>query len=127
MAEQSRIDCKCGYSYLTTSISSNCPQCGKTNWTAAGGMIIIAFIIALVIFVLLIAGSISWAYYCLKNKLNKWHSIGSLALGIVSILAFSNIYQYSEYPIMSFMAYLLNAIGILLSLYNLFKLNQKGN
>jgi hypothetical protein len=127
MADQSRIDCKCGYSYLTTSISSNCPQCGKTNWTAAGGMIIIAFIIALVIFVLLIAGSISWAYYCLKNKLNKWHSIGSLALGIVSILAFSSIYKYREYPIMSIIAYLLNTLGVLLSIYNLFKLNQNEN
>ena len=102
-------------------------RAAKRFIAALVGMPSIAFIIAIVIFVVLIAGSISWAYFCLKNKLNKWHSIGSLALGIVSILAFSSIYKYREYPIMSIIAYLLNTLGVLLSIYNLFKLNQNEN
>jgi predicted membrane channel-forming protein YqfA (hemolysin III family) len=127
MAEQSRIDCECGYSYYTSSVSSKCPDCGKKNTTPAGYLAMILIIAALVIFLVLIAGSISWAYYSFKNKLSKWHSIGSIVLGLVSIFVLYNYFYDTEYPIMRTVAYLLNAIGVLLSLYHLSKSNENEN
>ena len=126
MAEQSRINCKCGYSYLTTSISSKCRECGKTNWTIVGSMAVIGVILVVALLVVLIVGSASWAYYSLKNKLNKWHSIGSLSLGLVSIFL---VLYYSEInnDEFSIITYLLNTLGVSLSIYNLYKLNQNDN
>jgi uncharacterized membrane protein (UPF0136 family) len=127
MAEQSRIDCECGYSYYTSSVSSKCRQCGKKNTTPAGYLAMILIIAALVIFLVLIAGSISWAYYSFKNKLSKWHSIGPIVLGLVSIFVLYNYFYDTEYPIIRTIAYVLNAIGVLLSLYHLSKSNENEN
>ena len=124
MAEQSKINCNCGYSYITSSVSSICPNCGNKNWTAAGILAIVLFIIAIVIFSILIAGSMIWSLFDLKYKLNKWNSICSLLLGITSIIVFSNFYEFSEYPELTYLSYILNTLGILLSIYNLIKIRN---
>lgn len=126
MAEQSQINCKCGYSYITTSISSTCRECGKTNWTLVGSMAVIGVILVLAVLVVLIVGSASWAYYSLKSKLNKWHSIGSLLLGLVSIFLVLFISEINN-DVFSIITYLLNTLGVSLSIYNLYKLNQNDN
>ena len=127
MAEQNKIQCNCGYTYYTSSVSSKCPDCGEKNTTPAGYLAMILIVVALVIFLLLIAGSISWAIYSLKNKLSKWHSIGSLLLGAVSIWVFYNYDNYSEYPMIRTFGYGLNTVAILISLYNLSKATQNEN
>jgi len=124
MAEQSKINCNCGYSYITSSVRSNCPNCGEKNWTAAGILAIVLFIIAIVIFSIFIAGSMIWSLFSLKYKLNKWNSICSILLGITSIIVFSHFYEFSEYPKLTYFAYILNTLGILLSVYNLIKIRN---
>jgi hypothetical protein len=124
MEKQSKINCNCGYSYITSSVSSICPNCGNKNWTAAGILAIVLFIIAIVIFSILIAGSMIWSLFDLKYKLNKWNSICSLFLGITSIIVFSNFYEFSEYPKLTYFAYILNTLGVLLSIYNLIKIRN---
>jgi hypothetical protein len=118
MEKQNEINCNCGYSYITSSVSSNCPNCGSKNWTAAGILAIVLFIIAIVIF------SMIWSLFDLKYKLNKWNSICSLLLGITSIIVFSNFYEFSEYPKLTYLSYILNTLGILLSIYNLIKIRN---
>lgn len=124
MEKQNEINCNCGYSYITSSVSSICPNCGSKNWTAAGILAIVLFITAVVIFSILIAGSVIWSLFGLKYKLNKWNSICSLFLGITSIIVFSNFYEFSEYPKLTYFAYILNTLGVLLSIYNLIKIRN---
>ena len=89
-------------------------------------MAVIGVILVLAVLVVLIVGSASWAYYSLKNKLNKWHSIGSLLLGLVSI--FSVLFgDEINNDVFSIITYLLNTLGVSLSIYNLYKLNQNDN
>jgi glucan phosphoethanolaminetransferase (alkaline phosphatase superfamily) len=108
-------------------VSSKCPNCGEKNTTPAGYLAMISIIVALVIFLVLIAGSISWAYYSFKNKLSKWHCIGSLLLGAVSIFVLYYYFYDTEYPIIRTIAYVLNSIGVLLSLYQLSKSTENEN
>jgi hypothetical protein len=124
MEKQNEIKCNCGYTYFTKNVVSNCPNCGEKNWTAAGILAIVLFIIAIVIFSIFIAGSMIWSLFSLKYKLNKWNSICSLLLGITSIIVFSHFYEFSEYPKLTYLAYILNTLGILFSIYNLIKIRN---
>lgn len=127
MAERNRIDCACGYSYFTSSVSSRCPDCGKRNTTLAGYLGIIGMAAVVIIFFVLLLGAITWAMYGLKNTLAKWHSYGSLLLGALSIWVFYHYDSYSEYPVIWSFGYGLNAIAILISLNNLYKSGESGN
>jgi hypothetical protein len=127
MSEYTTIQCKCGNSYVTKELTSKCSNCGETNWTAAGGLAYIAIIIAIALFIGIMFGAIAWAILSTIKKLNKWHNIGVIATGILSLYLFNSLFPYAEYPSMSWINYLCNGSGILLSIYNLVELNKLNN
>lgn len=123
MSELKNISCKCGRNYVTKHFASKCPACGKTNWTAEGGLAIIIFIVALAIFIGLLIGSVFWSFTARRKKLNQWHSIGSIALSVLAFYIF--IDMYNEYPNVSIIAFILNGGGIILAASNLSELYKK--
>jgi len=113
MSEYEGLKCECGHTYVTKSIVSTCPNCGKTNWSAKGGLFIILLVIAIAIFVGLLFGAIGWAIYALQNKLGKWHFLGACLTGIAIFIFFGEIYPYDQYPILNWMSYILNGSAVL--------------
>ena len=113
-----RIDCKCGHSYLTTSPVSNCPKCHKQNWSTGGGLMALFIVLLLLILVGFMFGALAWGIYIFyvgnteKIKNLNWHHAGVLALAIISLIFFNDIFEYSEYPIMSWITYVTNTLAI---------------
>ena len=127
MSEYKSIECECGNFYSTKSYVSNCPYCGKQNWTLEGGLFVILIIIAVVILIGLMFGAIGFVFYLINNKSNKWYFVGNIAFGIFCIFLFNSIYSYNIYPIMSWITYLSNGSAIVISSIFLFKSINKTN
>lgn len=127
MSTYQTIECKCGNHYRTKEMFSNCPYCGKKNFTMAGGalMILLAgfIVLAIAIAVLMFAGAIILAYYARKNNLqNKWYYIGAIAIGVFGIYGCYELIQDRSNEVMGTLGIISNCIGIGLASISLYKL-----
>ena len=113
MSNYEGLNCECGNTYVTKSFVSTCPKCGKTNWSAKGGLFMIVIVIAIAILVGFLFGAIAWAIYAIQEKLGKWHFFGASAVGITLFFFFSEIYPYYEFPIMNWISYVCNGSAAL--------------
>ena len=121
MSEYEGLNCECGRVYVTKSFVSTCPSCGKTNWSAKGGLFAILIVIAIVIFVGLLFGPIAWAIYAMKDKLGKWNFLGASIAGLGLAFLFGEIYEYNEYPVLNWISYICNGAAFLLGGFMFFK------
>lgn len=124
MSEYERLNCKCGYSYITKDLSSKCPNCGKTNWSSKGGIAVILLIVGIAIFLGITFGSIAWVVTAVKTKLSKWHYLGASILGLVMLFTYSSILPYNEYPILNWISYLCNGTGFIYGGYQFWLLRD---
>ena len=85
------------------------------------GLLFLYLLVGLIILSILITGSAVWSIYTYSTLKSKWHTVGSLALGLVSMSIYSTVYTYAEYPTMTVLAYTLNGLGVLISLIYIFK------
>lgn len=73
MPDLENIIWECGNSYITKSVISSCPNCGKTNYGQNAGLLFYAIVIGLVIFVGYIFGPFAYAWY--SKNLKKFHAV----------------------------------------------------
>lgn len=88
MADYERIECECGHAYVTKQAISNCPACGKRHTSSSGGLMIIALIIGLALFVGAMLGPLAYAWYA--KDLKRWHALVAAVLGGLGIWFWSD-------------------------------------
>lgn len=127
MSTYQTINCKCGHQYRTKEMFSNCPYCGKKNFTLAGGLLMILvagfLILAVVVALLLFAGSFGLTYYARKNNIqNKWYYIGAIILGVLGSYSCYELITEKGDEIFGAIGLLLNVIGMIYASFSLYKM-----
>ena len=130
MSEYHSIDCSCGYRYSTKEHSSNCPKCGKTNHTLYAILAFIVMIVALMVLIGIMFGALAYAIYFFLNykeyKANtiKWNQLGIIALSTLSLIFFNDLFEYKDFPVMSWITYITNSFAILIVGYHYILFNK---
>jgi hypothetical protein len=124
MANFREVKCSCGQKYYTDDSRGNCPSCNSSE-SGDGGcgaeLVILIVTVALILVAILMIGSIAWSIYAWRTHKSKWHTVGSLALGLIALPMYSAAYTYAEFPIMTIITFTLNILGVLISLVYIFK------
>lgn len=116
MGKYETIRCSgCSHAYVTESPVSVCPVCGKTNYSAAGGLIAIAIIAGIVLFALSLFGALVWAIVAKKKSLSKLHAVGAFVLGVGACFFWYDYQSSSEDSVLPMLGYLLNIVGMFLA------------
>ena len=119
MSQIEKISCNCGNSYITKSVISSCPSCGKTNYGEKAGILtlMLGFVIAIIVgFVL---GPLIYVWY--SKNLKKYHSvIATLSAPIVLLLG-AGIFADSDMDWLIVSSIVVNFIAFMFGIFRIFQ------
>ena len=81
MSDYKTIECECGKVFVTKEMISKCPRCGKTHYSAAGGLVVILVVVVIAILIAIMFGAAAWVFYARSSKKSYWHYLGAIGLG----------------------------------------------
>ena len=119
MSDLEKISCSCGNSYITKSVISSCPSCGKTNYGEKAGILTLVIALVTAITVGYVLGPLIYVWY--SKNLKKYHSVLATLSAPIVLLLGTGIFVDSDMDWLIATSAVVNFIAFIFGIFRIFQ------